>query len=565
MAIKNGVLKFELKAQTEFSVVSQNLSGYEANKWPYFNHEMVSTNTGSIKRTTPKQIIHRQASGSVSKSFSDDWYETIHVVPNQLKLGNLLSTQTRKVEVWNAYEQDKTLQSISPEKIDGIDVKQPVALPATYKPLESQLYIYTVDSNGPPTIDELIKFDFNNEKPRLHITGNRVVVFSFAPNWDKPVTYDYEWLTQVHTAYDGTEQRIKIRQHPRTQLEYELYAEHRASQKLDALLWGWQSRVFAVPLWQDGVLIASQINQGDTNFIIPYLNRYLFKQNGLLVLMRSSHDFEVLEIKSIINDRIETKSKIINDWPVGSFIYPVYLARLPKQVSVTRPTDQLSRMTAQFELAEQLPFSANNNSFTHTIYMGHPVITQPPNRVSDLKDSFQRTINRIDFNTGTFALDDKTDKPIIIRNYQWLLQGKQNINDFINFLHFVSGKYSTFWVPTWHSDVEIKSTTAEASENISIHEIGYHQFYRQMAGKRDLMFLKPDKTQIFKRISGSAIGRSGEEFLSLDKPFQESVSKDTFLMISFMGLHRLESDNIEVVYLTDEIAQINVNMRLLNE
>ena len=52
--------------------------------------------------------------GGVMKSFKDDFYERVHVLPSRIELGTIANTQSRQVSVWNAYTRvTATLDEIS--------------------------------------------------------------------------------------------------------------------------------------------------------------------------------------------------------------------------------------------------------------------------------------------------------------------------------------------------------------------------------------------------------------------------------------------------------------------
>ena len=62
-------------------------------------------------------------------SYLQDYYFRVHVRPSRIDLGNLLSSQTRQVEVWNAHLTSKLLASITRERVEGFVLSEPVATP----------------------------------------------------------------------------------------------------------------------------------------------------------------------------------------------------------------------------------------------------------------------------------------------------------------------------------------------------------------------------------------------------------------------------------------------------
>lgn len=223
-----------------------------------------------------------------------------------------------------------TLNQNETNNSDGITTTLPETFPVQFPPLASGFYQIFITSDGSPVIDTRYKFHFSKQNINLNITGQRVVVFAFSPDWSQPVTERYEWLTDVMESYNGTEQRLQLRTNPRKQIEYQVLAEGHMANQSDALLWGWQSRVFALPIWRNGLYLNQPLFKGSQSIPIQSLY-YDFKHNGLLILYQNENHYEVLEIKQITDQSLLIKRPTQQNWPAGTAIYPVVLARLPQQ------------------------------------------------------------------------------------------------------------------------------------------------------------------------------------------------------------------------------------------
>src|SRR5690554_4470640 len=54
-------------------------------------------------------------SGGFAIGYYFDWYENLHIIPQRIVLGNVLTVQVRDLEVWNGYYGPMTLQQIQEE------------------------------------------------------------------------------------------------------------------------------------------------------------------------------------------------------------------------------------------------------------------------------------------------------------------------------------------------------------------------------------------------------------------------------------------------------------------
>lgn len=73
--------------------------------------------------------------------------------------------------------------------------------------------------------------------------------FLFQPDWAKGLVERWRFLTDVQTAWDGTEQRVRGRTRPRVELEFEAFAAGGDAPALAAWLADHQGGEFGVPYW----------------------------------------------------------------------------------------------------------------------------------------------------------------------------------------------------------------------------------------------------------------------------------------------------------------------------
>ena len=172
-------------------------------------------NAGLLTNNLPVAEIVSTFAGNMVRQFEQDWYHHVHLLPAKIALGNLLSTQIRQVEVWNAHFAPKTLSAVVGQNDGGITLAAPANPPTTYGMLESRLHNVSVNLDGPPVIEASFTFQFPDEAPTLSISGRRVVVFGLKPNWADGWLERLMWATDVLAARDGTEQRVSLRTKPR--------------------------------------------------------------------------------------------------------------------------------------------------------------------------------------------------------------------------------------------------------------------------------------------------------------------------------------------------------------
>jgi len=150
-----------------------------------------------INLGAPTFTTYQTQSGCLLGSLVLNFYNRIWLNPLHLELGNVVSVQQFPVSLWNAYFSPRSLSAIDQENNEGIilnDPTTPLALPA----LTEIIWQLQADINGPPMIDGQFVFQIVNESPLLlTFTGQRIIAFTFAPNWQHGIAESLQWYTEI--------------------------------------------------------------------------------------------------------------------------------------------------------------------------------------------------------------------------------------------------------------------------------------------------------------------------------------------------------------------------------
>lgn len=286
--------------------------------------------------------------GALREGFEKVLYGKIIVIPRSKDMGFVLSDQQFTAEVWNAKRQARTLSEIGITGNSGVNVDDPFGVPLHYATTQSRLYTVNVLVSGAPNIDNVIVFDFAGETggADITLTGTRLVVFSFAPDWAEGLREKIGYLTDVIAAYDDTEQRVQLRSVPSRGVVFRvLTVDARDSAALDSLVWGWKHRVYGVPVWQDIKPLNAPISVGGQTISVSTTDRE-FEAGGLCLVWRDIYDWEAFGIQSLTGSQITTTAKAQKNFQTqGTYVLPMRLGRLDDVL-------QLAHLSADYAEAE---------------------------------------------------------------------------------------------------------------------------------------------------------------------------------------------------------------------
>jgi len=498
--------------------------------------------------------------GSVGLSFGHDWYNRIHVTPRTIDLGNVVSDQVYTITVWNAYtDQNRVLNAVTGVDTEGINLTEPAPTPMTYRTLQEETYEVDVTTSGPPVIDASYTFDFDSEDVKVELGGNRVTAWLWEPNWRSKVTERLEWLTDVMVSYNGKEQRVKVRNAPRSSVEFEALIKPEHRRDFEAALWNWQARVWALPVWTEGNSLSAPIAAGATSLNIDTRYRR-YKATGLAIII-DGMDFELVEISGVTDSTLSLTRSVLSDWTTRAKVYPVRVARLPAQQSLRRNTSEVATGVFKFDLVNPETVGAS----TSVSYLGYPVLEHKSNW-KDVHDAdYERKLLMLDYMTGVRAYEDESGIASVVETHNWTLPSLADIDAFRRFAYERSGRLVPLWLPTFSSDFTLTATVGSTSTSLDVEHNNYVRHYGVTSGRRDLRIELNDGTIFYRRILGATELDSNTERLSLNSALGIEVQPADVRKISFMSLCRLDADTLEFAWHTAGVAEVKARLRSIRD
>lgn len=552
--------------QTDNPAISAQLSEYEAEYWPPRIAEIV-TQQGPIdlqrNDPIPRTPVNLTSTTGRGNSHADDYYNRIHVSPNPINVGSLLAEDTRIVNVWNAFfDQKKILSNIIETNTSGITFVGPIAPPTEFQELEDRDYVLTVTLNGSPIIDATFTLVFPSTSIDLKVTGKRVIVFPYRPNWKSQLNERYEWLTDVMISYDSTEQRRRLRGSPRKSVSYSLVSTDQGRQIYDNIIFDAQARNWALPMWVDGSPLTSAITALDTVINLNTIDRgYLVGGFGLIFI--DAVVFEVFEIISVTASSITVKDGVLVNWNSGVMVYPLRVARLTENHKVSNRSPSVHESKVTFTINTHENFFSEVESTD--LYRTYPVYNKKSNWAQDVTTDYQRKLDIFDSLTGLITLDDESGRSDTRRPFNRFLSSRGERVAFVKWLYARKGRFNGIWVPSGLDDFTILDTITAASVNINVRYTSYSLSVNGRLNRRDIKISMSDGAVHYARILSASDNGDNTETLLIDAAFGVQLEPEDINIVSFLDYCRLDADRAEIKYYTPEISESTFIFKSLND
>ena len=422
--------------------------------------------------------VHHLATLSLSFSGSrpatsfefNDWYFRIHILPNNLELGNVVSNEVFSIGVWNAWiATSQTLNSITPFDASGTTLTGQPTPPLVYTPNQQLDYVLTIAPLGPPTVDATYTFTFaDGESVVLSMFGQRITAWALTPDWSTPVEEKLGWKTDRLRGWDGTEQRRALRIAPRRNVKFATWMSQQDKQFVENQSFAWGALIWALPIWWDGQYLSVQSNPGDMLVLADTIGRD-FVTDGLAIILTDARTYEVLQLGTFTATQLNLVRSVVGTWPTGSKLYPVRSARLMNAQRITRNTGSNADVEPEFLIVEPCDWTPASGLPT---YRSAPVLEDSPDVTDTSEGSYDRDTFTNDNQTGAIDVYDSAEIGFPNNSHNWFLQGKTAHSNFRALLYSLQGALSEIWVPSYEEDLTLAHDIASSDTSIQCDNSG---------------------------------------------------------------------------------------------
>lgn len=525
----------------------------------YTGEELADPPSGLTNSRTPAYPapLFTNSTGVDGVDFGNDWYFRVHIIPTALELGNLVSAQSRNLSVWNAFFAAQSYSLLETEGFDGLQLTPPAGItpPTSLAALQFITYGVEVSLSGPPSINASVTFTIAGEAYTVPITGRRVILMPFAPNWSAGVEETLLYRSTVTRSWDGTEQRRSLRGVPRRRLGYTALLTGLESQKIDNLLYGWQGRFFAVPLWAEPATLLADANIGDTALEIDTSNR-TFADGSLLTLWRDSAVNEVREIESIVGTTVTLRSPLTAAWVAGSRAYPAMVSALASEVQTRRLTESVTETALVFDGEPSTNTYPVPKGTAAGTYQSEELYIDYVNWADGVEVTWESDRFLIDEGTGQFRLAQRSGFSVPTKSHNWLLRNHGQVFAYRQWLQRREGRTQPFYCPTGYVDFTLTTDVNLNDNAIDVVNNGYDLFSNAAAMRRDVAIQLKNGTVISRRITAANQNPDGSIKLQLNSAVGVSFMAADVKRVSLLGFYRLAADEITLRWLAEGVAQV---------
>jgi hypothetical protein len=478
-------------------------------------------------------------------------------------LGRVAKEQKQVVWLWNG---SKTAPLVitgvgHDSEADGItwDIVPPVTIAA----MTSVRVVITIGITGPLVFDAFLVFESAcGFDPTLELVGTRAatintdVGFLFSSHdWSDGLKESFSWLSDVLVAWDRTEQRIELRNHPRHSVQFKWIVSGNERRVAENIITGRRERLLLIPVPQDVQTLATALPPGMDTIPVNTLDRD-FVVEGVFAIWDAYNHYELRTIFAIADDYLVLNQALTEGWPAGTFVAPCRYYMVTESRKIRRLTSDVAALEIT---AVPMDETRRPPRETPEYYRSDFVCPYSANWSED-EEGVDYAWTLLDNDTGIISVMARSDEPVLSRSASFLIDGREAVDDFFFFLSDLSGRVKPFWLPTLAVDVKIIGEAAIGAQIIVIQQMGYEVFSYENPARMDLEFVARDGTVFRAHITGVMATIEGHEQLTLDTPLPFAISEATVERSAWLELVRLDSDTVEINWFSPTAIEVKVTV-----
>ncbi|MDH5184844.1 MAG: hypothetical protein OEX12_13255, partial [Gammaproteobacteria bacterium] len=427
--------------------------------------------------------------------------------------------------------------------MEGIVVIEPLTPPVEIGPLGEYQYEFSVNLEGPPSINASYVWTIDGQNYTLELRGTRIVVLQANADWSSPVEETLSWATDVMIAVDGTEQRVGLNTNPRQVVKFDIKTDTAENtQYVMNQVYGWANRIFALPMWENESVLTVDHNIGDTTIQFDPAG-WGHIEGGLIYLWGGDfHNYESVVIDSFGASNIVLSAPLTKKWGRGTRIAPIARGFLPRSTKLDYLTDGMVKGSFNFTVDSYQTSAVINTVAAPALLNGLEYYDEAPNWADILTHSFESDYVLLDRGYGRVVQEAINDYPVEVFRHSWLLGSRDEINLFKEFIKRREGRRVPVYIPTHKTDFVVVDATSVAVPLITVANSGYSTFIPVTSRRYGIRLEMVDGTVILRALLGMS-KLDDNEVLTLDSGVGD-YQPAQFRKVSLIKLCRLKSDSV---------------------
>lgn len=367
---------------------------------------------------------------------------------------------------------------------------------------------------------------------------------------DIPVVETWEWQSDIISSWDGTEQRISIRDQPRRTVEYSILLADDVERNREYRRWfQFLSGTVIVPYYQYHTKITQNSVVGATKIFFSR-DKTDFRDNDFAVVFRPSTEKAFLVALTTIDVDGGNTVSLSNAINIGDIVAPAFSSQMANNTGPKMGT-VAGRISFNLQAILDRGTSFDRPSSTAVIntFDGLNVLDKRPLARQDADELFNIRPTEFDNLSGRIGRRTSLLHAIIAGGRQFTIARKTNSTEMDYWRDFITaarGMREPFLFPTWREDLFLDTNPNPGDPQILIQGTDYETLYFPHDTFKRIQIQNPTGSIEFRKITVTTPQPGLTTLLTLDTPVTNDSSWGNGFTIGFLNRVRFVTDTIRL-------------------
>lgn len=492
----------------------------------------------------------------IAKSFGTYFFDNLFLTPAEIDAGVVVPGAEYSFELWHSFTTPRQLAGITQTGSYGIKLNGVTS--GALASFESFDYKISLNqANG--LVDYTASFDFGTGSSNsFRLTAAMALVMPERIDWSTQPEMSIQYLTEVIESFDGTEQRIALRDTPRSSLSYMYSMTDEQQYQFDNKL-STSSGSLLVPLWPLQCRLSRGILPGDTRIDLIEVSAHLASSETILVSEYDRH--EILSVESVAGQAVTLNSMAKNDFSESAIVVPLCIAYPSDESNSTSLLRGFDQHSITYDLDEtQIQKPAPVDDFERL--NSRPVFPFRPDRSKDVTTQYNRRREILDPLIGARSIYDRAKGAVKILGQTFTFFSEAERQRFEDFAEVMNGAQGEFYIEGPGQAFELNEDIVVPTYKIKIKNSGYSNFANSRSLATIIAIKLYNGATIYKTILSATGNDDGTETITTKEVTSNLKTTDIETIIP-LYLARFDSDEFRYIFDTSEVSTITKNIRQL--
>lgn len=492
----------------------------------------------------------------IARSFGTFFFDNTFISPSKIDAGVVVPDAEFGFELWHSYTTPKELSGVSESGAYGVRLTGLTS--GTLLPFTTFAYGVSLSrANG--VIDYKASFDFGaGSACTFSLTASMALVMPERIDWSTQPELSIQYLTEVIESFDGTEQRIALRDTPRVSLSYtysmtdeqQYLFDNKLATSLGSML---------VPMWPLQCRLSHGISTGDARISLADVSAHLGSSETILISENDRH--EVLSVESVDGWSVTVSRLTKNDFSESAIVVPLRIAYPADESNSTSLLRSFDQHTITYDLDEtQTLKPAPVDDFERL--NARPIFPFRPDRSKDLTTQYSRLRETLDPLIGARSIYNRARGSVKVLGQTFTFFSESERQRFEDFAELMNGAQGEFYMEGPGQAFELSEDVVVPTYKFKIKSSGYTNFANSHSLATNIAIKLYNGTTIYKTILSATTNPDGTETITT-KELTNNLKTSDIETIVPLYLARFDSDEFRYIFDTSEVSTITKNIRQL--